>query len=72
MMGGKTSETCWAVNKRHDNKLENCCIWLVICLNSHGMFTRKCQTVSSAHGIYLRNIHNYAFLLIMFLHLTTS
>jgi len=22
MMGGKTPETCWAVNKRHDNKLE--------------------------------------------------
>jgi hypothetical protein len=25
MMGGKTPETCWAVNKRQDNKLEN---WL--------------------------------------------
>ena len=24
MMGGKTPETCWAVNKRQDNKLENC------------------------------------------------
>jgi len=23
MMGGKTPETCWAVNKRQDNKLEN-------------------------------------------------
>jgi hypothetical protein len=22
-----------AVRKRQDNKLENCCIWLVICLN---------------------------------------
>jgi hypothetical protein len=33
MMGGKTPETCWAVNKRQDNKLENCCIWLVIYLN---------------------------------------
>jgi len=30
MMGGKTPEKCWAVNKRQDNKLENCCIWLVI------------------------------------------
>ena len=30
MMCGKTPETCWAVNKRQDNKLENCCIWLVI------------------------------------------
>ena len=33
MMGGKTPETCWAVNKRRDNKLKNCCIWLVIYLN---------------------------------------
>jgi len=33
MMGRKTPETCWAVNKRQDNKLENCCIWLVIYLN---------------------------------------
>jgi hypothetical protein len=31
--GGKTPETCSAVNKRQDNKLENCCIWLVIYLN---------------------------------------
>jgi hypothetical protein len=34
MMGGTTPETCWAVNKRQDNKLENCCIWLVIYLNN--------------------------------------
>jgi hypothetical protein len=34
MMGGKTPETCWAVNKRQNNKLKNCCIWLVIYLNS--------------------------------------
>jgi hypothetical protein len=34
MMGGKTPETCWAVNKRQDNKLENCCIWLVIYLDN--------------------------------------
>jgi len=33
MMGGKTPERCWAVNKRQDNELENCCIWLVIYLN---------------------------------------
>ena len=38
MMGGKTPETCWAVNKRQDNKLENCCIWLVIYLNCVGQF----------------------------------
>jgi hypothetical protein len=33
MMGGRMPETCWAVNKRQDNKLKNCCIWLVIYLN---------------------------------------
>jgi hypothetical protein len=33
MMGGKTSGTCWAVNKRQDNELKNCCIRLVIYLN---------------------------------------
>jgi len=33
MMSGKMPETCWAVNKRQDNRLENCCIWLVIYLN---------------------------------------
>jgi hypothetical protein len=32
MMGGKTPETCWAVNKCQDNKVENCCLWLVIYL----------------------------------------
>ena len=30
---GRPAETCWAVNNRQDNKLENCCIWLVIYLN---------------------------------------
>ena len=30
MMGGKAPETCWAVNIRQDNKLKNCCTWLVI------------------------------------------
>jgi hypothetical protein len=34
MMGGRTPETR-AVNKRQDNKLENCCIWLVIYLNGN-------------------------------------
>ena len=39
-MGGEKPETCWAVNKRQDNKLENCCIRLVIYLNCtmmHGL-----------------------------------
>jgi len=43
-MGGKTPETCRAVNKRQDNKLENCCIWLVIYLNctmTHGITNLK-------------------------------
>ena len=33
MMSGKTPETCWAVNKRQDNEMKNCCMWLVIYLN---------------------------------------
>ena len=33
VMGGKTPETCWAANKRQDNKLKNCWIRLVIYLN---------------------------------------
>jgi hypothetical protein len=38
IMAGKTSEICWAVNKRQDNKLKNCCIWLVIYLNFTMMY----------------------------------
>ena len=44
IIGGRTPETCWAVNKRQDNKLENCCIWLVIYLNftmMHGLTNLK-------------------------------
>jgi hypothetical protein len=44
MMGGRTPETCWAVNKRQDNKMKNCCIWLVIYLNCtmiHGLTNLK-------------------------------
>jgi hypothetical protein len=40
MMSGKPPETCWAVNKRQDNKLKNCCIRLVSYLNCtimHGL-----------------------------------
>jgi hypothetical protein len=47
MMGGKTPETCWAVNKRQDNKLENCYICLLIYLNCtmmHGLTNlKKCR-----------------------------
>jgi len=45
MMGGRTPETCWTVNKRQDNKLENCCSWLVIYLNCtmmHRLTNLKC------------------------------
>jgi len=44
MMGGKTPETCWAVNKRQANKLKNCCIRLVIylnCMMMHGLTNLK-------------------------------
>jgi hypothetical protein len=34
----KKPETGWAVNKHQDNKLENCCIWLVIYLNCTIMY----------------------------------
>ena len=43
-MGGRMPETYWAVNKRQDNKLENCCIWLVIylnCMMNHGLANLK-------------------------------
>jgi hypothetical protein len=33
MMGARTPETCWSVNKRQNNKLKIFCIWLVIFLN---------------------------------------
>jgi hypothetical protein len=44
MMGGKASETCWAVIKRQDNKLKNWFIRLVIYLNytmMHGVTNHK-------------------------------
>jgi len=40
-MGAKTPETCSAVNKLQDNKLKNCCIWLVIYLNCTMMHAFK-------------------------------
>ena len=54
MMGGKTPETCWAVNKRHDNKLKNCCIRLVIYLNCtmmHGLTNLKFYIYNLAHPV---------------------
>jgi hypothetical protein len=44
VMGGKTPETCSAVNRPQDNKLKNCCITFVIYLNCtmmHGLTNLK-------------------------------
>jgi hypothetical protein len=44
IMGGKTTETCWTVNKCQSNKLKNYCIRLVIYLNCammHGLTNLK-------------------------------
>jgi hypothetical protein len=51
MMDGKTPETCWASNKRQDNKLENCCIWLVIYLVAPTSFGMK-NTILRQHAIW--------------------
>jgi len=40
MMGVRTPETCWAVNKRQVINWRSCCIWLVIylnCMMKHGL-----------------------------------
>jgi hypothetical protein len=44
MMGEKTPETCWAVYKHKDNKLNKFCIRLVIylnCMMMHGLTNLK-------------------------------
>ena len=61
--GGKTPETRWAVNKCQDNKLENCCILLVIYLNCtmmHGLTNfnlKKVNTKTIKHSN--RPLSNY-------------
>jgi hypothetical protein len=48
-------ETCWAVNKRKDNRLKNCCIMLVIYLNCtimHGLTKLKFYIYILAHPVY--------------------
>ena len=57
MMGGKTPETCWAVKKRQDNKLENYCIWLVIYLNFIVYWHTKIHSVSITFPLH--NVHWY-------------
>jgi hypothetical protein len=52
MMGGKTPDTCWAVNKRQNNKLKICCIRLLIYLNCtmmHRLTTLKFYIYILAH-----------------------
>ena len=55
MMGGRTPETCWAVNKRQDNKLKNCWIRLVIYLNCtvmmHGLTNFKFKNDFQVQGV---------------------
>jgi hypothetical protein len=55
MMGGRTPETCWAVNKRQDNKLENRCIWLVIYLKS---FSINAELNPICHMLALLGAHH--------------
>ena len=51
MMGAKTPETCRAVNKLQDNKLKNCCFWLVIYLNCN--FSYLSTTKQKSKDIFL-------------------
>jgi hypothetical protein len=44
MMGVRTPETCWAVDKRHVVNWRDCCIRLVIylnCMMMHGLANFK-------------------------------
>jgi hypothetical protein len=58
MIGGKTPETSWAVNKRQDNKLENCCIWLVIYLNCKMLCPYRPYSLSEHVRIYKERTHD--------------
>jgi hypothetical protein len=54
MMGVMMPETCWAGNKRQDNKLKNCCIRLMIYLNCammHGLTNFKFYIYILAHPV---------------------
>jgi hypothetical protein len=66
MMGDKTPETCWAVNKCQNNKLENFCVWLVIYLNPTIIFTDYSNAVTW-NIIYTESWYNKILLsLLMF------
>jgi hypothetical protein len=56
MMDGKTPETCWAANRRQDNKLENCWIWLVIYLNCTMMY--GLTNLKFKHRVFWKSIYN--------------
>jgi hypothetical protein len=60
MMGGKTLETCRAVNKRQDNKLENCCIRLVIHLKYTHIF--KFMRISFAKDFFQTSSFSWSLL----------
>jgi hypothetical protein len=50
VMGVRTPETCWAVNKRQVKYWKICCVWLVIylkCMLMHGLanFKFKCSII---------------------------
>jgi hypothetical protein len=61
MMGGKMPETCSAVNKRQDNKLENCCIWLVIYLNYNNKINLHKKSTNSLELQSLAHVTNTNF-----------
>jgi hypothetical protein len=53
MIGGKTPKTCWAVNKRQDNIMKNCYVWLVIYLN--------CMMMHGPTILKFKNIITYSY-----------
>jgi hypothetical protein len=53
LTGPTTNTACWTVNERQDNKLENCCIWLVNylnCMMMHGLTNLKKMFPLSLHN----------------------
>jgi len=58
--GPTTNTACWAVNKPQDNKLENCCIWLVIYLNCtmmHGLTNLKFKCYTTFKKTVIFPVH---------------
>jgi hypothetical protein len=51
--GPELPEACWAVNKRQDNKLENCCNWLVIYLNWDNLWAVRSNTNTEVEKLNL-------------------